>query len=306
MKVLHKPNKGGNITMKLGHVIKNNKRVLSLKTEEGLFNLSGAAMLNSLPLPQTIDELIRSGKEGEKQLARVIAALETSKQSFFLHEEDVSFDSVVLNPEKILCVGLNYISHAEEADMVIPESPVLFSKFNNALTGHKQTIPLPKSAEKYDYEAELVIVIGKEARNVTEAEALSYVYGYSVGNDVSARDLQMKTGQWMLGKTLDGFAPIGPYLVTSDALDPTNLNIECKINGEVRQSSNTEQMIFNCATLISYISRYMTLKPGDVIFSGTPEGVILGYAPENQTWLQAGDEMEVTIENIGRLINKLV
>lgn len=292
--------------MKLGHVIKNNKRLLSLKTEDGLFNLSEAATQNNLPLPQTIDELIRSGKEGEEQLSHVIAALEASKQSYSLHENDVSFDSVVLHPEKILCVGLNYIPHAEEADMAIPESPVLFSKFNNALTGHKQTIPLPRSAKKYDYEPELVIVIGKEARNVAEDEALSYVYGYSVGNDVSARDLQMKTGQWLLGKTLDGFAPIGPYLVTSDAIDPANLNIECKINGEVRQSSNTKHMIFNCATLISYISQYMTLKPGDVIFSGTPEGVILGYTPENQTWLQAGDEMEVTIENIGRLTNKLV
>lgn len=292
--------------MKLGHVIKNNKRLLSLKTEDGLYNLSEAATQNNLPLPQTIDELIRSGKEGEEQLSHVIAALEASKQSYSLHENDVSFDSVVLHPEKILCVGLNYIPHAEEADMAIPESPVLFSKFNNALTGHKQTIPLPRSAKKYDYEAELVIVIGKEARNVAEDEALSYVYGYSVGNDVSARDLQMKTGQWLLGKTLDGFAPIGPYLVTSDAIDPANLNIECKINGEVRQSSNTKHMIFNCATLISYISQYMTLKPGDVIFSGTPEGVILGYTPENQTWLQAGDEIEVTIENIGRLTNKLV
>lgn len=292
--------------MKLGHVIKNNKRLLSLKTEDGLFNLSEAATQNNLPLPQTIDELIRSGKEGEEQLSHVIAALEASKQSYSLHENDVSFDSVVLHPEKILCVGLNYIPHAEEADMAIPESPVLFSKFNNALTGHKQTIPLPRSAKKYDYEAELVIVIGKEGRNVAEDEALSYVYGYSVGNDVSARDLQMKTGQWLLGKTLDGFAPIGPYLVTSDAIDPANLNIECKINGEVRQSSNTKHMIFDCATLISYISQYMTLKPGDVIFSGTPEGVILGYTPENQTWLQAGDEMEVTIENIGRLTNKLV
>lgn len=291
--------------MKLSHVIKNNKRFLSLKTAEGLYNLSEVAMQNNLPLPPTIDDLIRSGKEGEEQLDRVIAALETNKQFLPFDEDDISFDSVVLNPEKIICVGLNYIPHAEEADMAIPESPVLFSKFNNALTGHKQTILLPETAKKYDYEAELVIVIGKEARNVPEEEALSYVYGYSVGNDVSARDLQMKTGQWLLGKTLDGFAPIGPYLVTSDAIDPTNLNIECKINGELRQSSNTKHMIFNCATLISYISHYMTLKPGDVIFSGTPEGVILGYTPENQRWLQAGDEMEVTIENIGRLTNKL-
>lgn len=252
------------------------------KTEDAVYNLSGfAAVLRAV-----------NGKD---------------KQSDFrVDEDEIEFASVVLNPEKILCVGLNYLSHVKESNMAVPDSPVLFSKFNNALAGHKQDIVLPATARQVDYEAELVIIIGKEARNVSEADALSYVYGYTAGNDISARDLQMKTSQWLLGKTLDSFAPIGPYLVTGDELDPARLSIECRVNGELRQSGNTENMIFGCAELTSYISRYITLMPGDCIFTGTPEGVILGDPPDRQTWLKAGDELEVTIEGIGRLKNKLV
>ncbi|MBU5209655.1 fumarylacetoacetate hydrolase family protein [Bacillus safensis] len=291
--------------MKLGHFIKDNERFLGYKSEDGIINVNEAAKQKGLPLPESIDTLIRSGEQGRDQLHHVLEAI-SDPSLYLVKEQDITFDSVVINPEKILCVGLNYMPHVEEADMAIPDSPVLFSKFNNTLAGHQQEIPLPKTAEKYDYEAELVMIVGKEARDVSEEDALSYIYGYCVGNDVSARDLQMKSGQWLLGKTLDAFAPIGPYLVTSDEVDPTNLSIECKINGEVRQLSNTKNMIFSCATLISYISKYMTLKPGDVIFSGTPEGVILGYTPDKQNWLKAGDEMEVTIGQIGQLKNKLV
>ena len=131
------------------------------------------------------------------------------------------------------------------------------------------------------------------------------MFGYTVGNDLSARDLQFRTGQWLLGKTCDQFAPTGPYLVTADELDPTNLDIELKVNGEVKQSANTRDMIFDCATIVSYLSQHMTLKPGDIIFSGTPDGVILGYPEEQRVWLKSGDEVQVTIENIGTLTNIL-
>ncbi|MCM3697997.1 fumarylacetoacetate hydrolase family protein [Paenibacillus macerans] len=294
--------------MKLLHFWNGGGLCIGWKTEDAVYNLSGFAAKEGLPFPVSLDLLIRSGSEGTEQLAAVLRAMNVKdKQSNFrVDEDEIEFASVVLNPEKILCVGLNYLTHALESNMAIPDSPVLFSKFNNALAGHKQDIVLPQSAQQVDYEAELVIVIGKEARNVSEEDALSYVYGYSAGNDVSARDLQLKTSQWLLGKTLDSFAPIGPYLVTGDELDPAGLAIECRVNGELRQSSNTKNMIFGCRTLISYISRYMTLKPGDVIFTGTPEGVVLGYPPDRQTWLKAGDEMEVMIEGIGRLKNKLV
>ena len=189
--------------------------------------------------------------------------------------------------------------------MDIPTSPIIFSKFNNALAAHNQKIPLPKNAEKIDYEAELVIVMGKEAVNVSKEDALSYVFGYTVGNDLSARDLQFRTSQWLLGKSCDSFAPIGPYLVTADELDPNSLDISCKVNGSLRQSANTKDMIFDCATIISDLSQHMTLKPGDIIFSGTPDGVILGYPEEKQEWLKSTDIVEISIENIGTLVNVL-
>ena len=151
----------------------------------------------------------------------------------------------------------------------------------------------------------MIIVIGKEAANVSKDEALSYVFGYTVGNDLSARDLQFRSGQWLLGKTCDEFGPIGPYLVTADELNSSNLDIECKVNGVVRQSANTSNMIFDCATIVSYLSEHMTLKPGDIIFSGTPEGVVIGYPEDQQDWLKSGDIVEVSIENIGTLVNVL-
>ncbi|MED4958598.1 fumarylacetoacetate hydrolase family protein [Paenibacillus macerans] len=294
--------------MKLLHFRNGGGLCIGWKTEDAVYNLSGFAAKEGLPFPDSLDLLIRSGSEGTEQLAAVLRAMNgKDKQSdFSVDEDEIEFAPVVLNPEKILCVGLNYLSHVKESNMAVPDSPVLFSKFNNALAGHKQDIVLPATAQQVDYEAELVIIIGKEARNVSKADALSYVYGYTAGNDISARDLQMKTSQWLLGKTLDFFAPVGPYLVTGDELDPAHLSIECRVNGELRQSGNTENMIFGCAELISYISRYITLMPGDCIFTGTPEGVILGDPPDRQTWLKSGDELEVTIEGIGRLKNKLV
>lgn len=206
-------------------------------------------------------------------------------------------------PEKIIYVGLNYRSHAIESNMDIIEVPALFSKFNNSLAGHNEIIHLLFNAEKYDYEAELVIVIGKQAKNISCEDSLSYVYGYSVGNDLSARDLQLRTSQWFLGKSLDQFAPVGPYIVTADEVNPDNLDIQCKVNGKLCQAANTRDMVFDCTHLVSYISQYMTLKPGDMIFTGTPPGIILGYPDNKNKWLKSGDE--VTIENLGTLHNRL-
>ena len=253
-----------------------------------------------LELPTKMEQVIAGGEEVLKQLAEL-----TKQEVSLISEEEIVYAPCMTQPEKIICVGLNYADHAKESNMDIPTYPVLFSKFNNALAAHNQIIRLPKTAEKFDYEVELVIVIGKEAENVSKDEALSYVFGYTVGNDLSARDLQFRSGQWLLGKTCDHFGPIGPYLVTADELDPSNLNIECKVNGEVRQSANTRDMIFDCATLVSYLSQHMTLKPGDIIFSGTPEGVILGYPEAEQVWLKSGDEVQVSVEDIGTLVNVL-
>ncbi|ASN53249.1 fumarylacetoacetate hydrolase family protein [Sinomonas sp. R1AF57] len=277
---------------------------LGLKTARGIFNLHRAAMKLDEPIPADVHEIIADGEAGLDRIRALLAGA-GDLDELYTSEEEVRFAPSVLRPQKIVCVGLNYISHAEESKMEIPKSPILFNKYNNALTGHGNPVHLPEDAHQFDYEAELVAVIGKQARDVSEDEALDYVFGYTIGNDLSARDLQFRTGQWMLGKTSDGFAPVGPYLVTADDINPANLAVECRVNGHLRQSSNTKDMIFNCAYLISYISKYMTLEPGDIIFTGTPEGVILGYPEEEQEWLVAGDQIRIEIEGLGALENAL-
>lgn len=293
--------------MRLLQFKKEQETRLGICTDKGVLDVKALNNLFALNAPLTMDELIIKGEEGIYTLKELLLqSTSNGISSLFLRDEDLQILPIVKKPEKIICVGLNYLPHIKEANMDIPQSPVLFSKFNNSLASHNEKIKLPPTAEKYDYEAELVLVIGKEAHNVDKQEALSYVFGYSVGNDFSARDLQMRTGQWLLGKTLDQFAPVGPYLVTADEINQSDLDISCKVNGEVRQSANTKDMLFDCASLISYISQYMTLKPGDIIFTGTPEGVILGYSEENQKWLKPGDEVEVTISRLGTLRNILV
>lgn len=274
---------------------------LGINGELGIIDVAATAQIYSLEVPSTMEQVIAGGEQSINQLQELVR-----KEGTFVSEENIIYAPCITKPEKIICVGLNYVNHAEESNMDIPTSPILFSKYNNALAAHNQKISLPKNAEKFDYEAELVIIIGKEAKNVSKEDALSYVFGYAVGNDLSARDLQFRTGQWLLGKACDNFAPIGPELVTAEEVDPNNLNISCKVNGKIRQSANTKDMIFDCATIVSYLSQHMTLKPGDVIFSGTPDGVILGYSEDQQVWLKAGDEIEVSIENIGTLRNVLV
>lgn len=283
------------VNFKIGEEIR-----LGIKKNNGIIDVKQVADGSSIEVPTTMEEVIFGGEESLMQLTDLM-----KKDVQIISQEEIVYAPSVINPEKIICIGLNYVSHTEESKMNIPTSPVIFSKFNNALAAHNQSVFIPKSAEKIDYEAELVIVIGKEASNVSKEEALSYVFGYTAGNDLSARDLQFRTGQWLLGKTCDGFAPIGPCLVTADEVDPNNLKIECKVNGVVRQSANTCDMIFDCATIVSYISKYMTLRPGDIIFSGTPSGVILGYPENEQHWLKSGDEIIVSIEKIGSLINVL-
>jgi 2-keto-4-pentenoate hydratase/2-oxohepta-3-ene-1,7-dioic acid hydratase in catechol pathway len=208
----------------------------------------------------------------------------------------------VTQPGKILCVGLNYRPHARESHMEIPQYPVLFNKYSNAVVGSGRPVHPPAIAQQMDYEAELVVIMGRRAVNVAESDALRYVAGYCNGNDLSARDLQFRTSQWLLGKAADGFGPMGPYLVTPDEIpDPNQLEIVCRRNGVEVQHSNTRHMIFSCSHLISYISRYMTLEPGDVIFTGTPEGVIFGQQESERQWLKAGETVSVSIEGLGEL-----
>ncbi len=278
-----------------------NELSLGIKTDRGILNARKAAAKLGVNSPTTIDAILTGTGNGEALGDLVKKALAAGDATLFVDEKSATFAPCVPHPGKIVCVGLNYRKHAAETGNPIPTVPILFSKFNNTLAAHGGTVNVSRCpTEKLDYEVELVIVMGQRAHDVAESEALAHVFGYCVGNDLSARDLQMKTTQWLLGKTYDGFAPIGPYVVTADQVsDPNSLKVECRVNGEVRQSSNTNDMIFSCAHLVSYISRYIPLDPGDIIFTGTPEGVIMGYPKDKQVWLKPGDRIETVIETLG-------
>jgi 2,4-didehydro-3-deoxy-L-rhamnonate hydrolase len=208
----------------------------------------------------------------------------------------------VPRPGKIVCVGLNYRDHAKETGQAIPTEPVLFSKFANSVVGPGADVVVPPEAEQIDYEAELAVVIGRRASAVRVADALDHVAGYACANDVSARSLQFRSGQWLLGKAIDTFLPLGPWLVTADEVpDPQALGIRCLVNDELRQDSNTGQMVFGVAELIGFISRTLTLEPGDLLVTGTPSGV--GMAADPPRFLSPGDRMRVEIDGLGQLDN---
>lgn len=217
--------------------------------------------------------------------------------------EDARIHAPIARPGKIIAIGLNYEDHAQETGAAIPEKPIVFTKYSNTIIGPGEPIRIPPITEQADYEAELAVVIGREARNVPESEALEYVFGYTNANDVSSRDLQYSEGgQWTRSKSIDTFCPIGPYIATRDEIpDPQDLSVRCILNGETVQDGTTSKMIFSVAQLISFLSSGMTLDPGDVIVTGTPPGV--GMARDPQLWLKDGDEVTIEIENLGTLTN---
>jgi 2-keto-4-pentenoate hydratase/2-oxohepta-3-ene-1,7-dioic acid hydratase in catechol pathway len=274
---------------------------LGVKLPKGILDVAAAAARYKLPAPIDTDDLLQSGKGA--MLAALVAAAADAPASLYLQESALQHAPLVTRPEKIIMMGFNYRRHAAETNTPIPANPTLFNKFNNTLNHHGGTIVLPTAvAKQFDYEIELVIVFGRECRNVSEADALNYVAGYCTGNDFSARDMQYLTSQFMIGKTFDGFAPLGPHLVTSDLVgDPNNLRLECRVNGEQRQDWNTNDMIFNCRQLISFASRMMTIKPGDIMFTGTPHGVVFGKPKGEQVWLKPGDRVVCSVEKLGEL-----
>ncbi len=237
-----------------------------------------------------------------EEAARLVRAAEE-----FLRLDQVRMRPPVLRPSKVLCVGLNYRQHAIETGMAIPTVPVIFNKFPSALAADGQPIAIPPATQQMDYEAELVIVMGRSADHVKTEESVRYVAGYTVGNDVSARDLQLRTSQWLLGKSSPGFAPLGPFLVTTDEVpEPHNLAIRLWRNGIPCQDSNTSDMIFTVPELIAYLSTIWPLEPGDIIYTGTPEGVILGHPEAERDWLRGDDVVRVEIEGVGELTNRFV
>jgi 2-keto-4-pentenoate hydratase/2-oxohepta-3-ene-1,7-dioic acid hydratase in catechol pathway len=284
---------------------------LGVKTGESVIDVRKAAQLLNLPAALTLDQLLQEGSAG--QLQKLVDAMQSSPQAkaAAVPEAGITYGRLFINPGKIICIGLNYKRHAAEVKLPEPRQPILFNKYNNSLAAANCTVKLPPKeiSYKFDYETELLIVMGKKARNVSDAEAPSYIAGYCTSNDFSARDLQTETpgGQWMIGKTLDNFGPVGPYFVTSDLVgDPHKLKLQTFVNGEVRQDWSTDDLIFNCYQIVSFISKHWALEPGDIIFTGTPHGVILGLPPEKRVWLKAGDQIESRIEKLGSLKFKLV
>jgi 2-keto-4-pentenoate hydratase/2-oxohepta-3-ene-1,7-dioic acid hydratase in catechol pathway len=254
-------------------------------------------------LPQSVRQLLESGPPALK------GAEQAAKRADAVRQEagKVKFLPPIPDPPKIVCLGLNYADHAKEGGVPIPKEPILFSKYATALIGHGDPIVIPPVSREVDFEAELVIVVGKRGRNVKAEDAAAYVAGFTIGHDVSARDWQLKKEgkQWMVGKTFDTFAPIGPALVTPDEVpDPHNLPIRLRLNGQTMQDSNTKQMIFGVGVVLAYLSQVFTLEPGDLIFTGTPPGV--GFARKPPVFLKAGDVVEVEIEGLGVLRNPVV
>lgn len=278
---------------------------IGVRTSEGIIDLNAAAAVLSLDVPGSMEELIASGETGRKQVEAILRVVSNTKGFPSLDEDHLDFLPVVSVPEKIICVGLNYRRHAQESGMNVPDAPVYFSKYANSLIGHDADVVLPEGVIENDYEVELAVIIGKQTKSVSVDEALAAVFGYTIGNDLSARELQRRTSQWLYGKAIDGFLPLGPWLVTADEVsDPQNLQLRCTVNGELRQDSNTADMVFSVAEIVSDLSRIMTLRPGDVILTGTPEGVAMGM--ESPPWLKPGDVVVCEIEGLGSLVNRMV
>jgi 2-keto-4-pentenoate hydratase/2-oxohepta-3-ene-1,7-dioic acid hydratase in catechol pathway len=254
-------------------------------------------------LPASVRELL----EGGPALLEAAAEAARRPDAVRLPREGARLLAPVPDPPKVICIGLNYRDHAAESGAPIPREPVVFSKFATAVIGPEEAIRLPAVSSEVDYEAELVLVVGKKGRNIRKAEAMGHLAGYTVGHDVSARDWQLKKDgkQWLMGKTFDTFAPVGPWLVTRDEVaDPHALAIRLRLNGETMQDSSTSQMIFRADDLLAYISQVITLQPGDLIFTGTPPGV--GGARKPPVYLKGGDRVEVEIDTLGVLRNPVI
>ncbi len=250
----------------------------------------------------TVTDIIKAGADA---MDRVLRWVNGPPGGELLDPAKARLTAPIERPPKIICIGLNYRDHAEESGLPIPEVPTVFAKFPTAATGPRCPIVLPKNSSKPDYEAELAVVIGRGGRRIPEERWRDHVFGYTIFNDVSARDFQMATSQWMIGKTFDTFAPMGPAVVTADELeDPHNLAISLVLSGDVMQSSNTHNLIFKVPRLISYLSSVFTLEPGDIIATGTPAGV--GFARTPPRFLRPGDEVTVRIEGLGELTNPVV
>jgi 2-keto-4-pentenoate hydratase/2-oxohepta-3-ene-1,7-dioic acid hydratase in catechol pathway len=265
------------------------------------------AKLTNGKLPKRLEKFVTLDANGIERIEKLI---EKANESNIKHASSPINETTLLAPitfpPKIICLGLNYRDHAAEQNASIPEEPIIFLKPHTTIIGPKEKIVKPSFVNQLDYEAELAIIIGRKAKNVKVSEAKSYIFGYTIMNDVSARDIQFKDKQWTRGKSFDTFAPIGPCITTVNQLEDTdNLAIRTWVNGELRQNSTTKNMVFNVSEIIHHLSRVMTLEPCDIIATGTPAGVGFAMKPQPK-FLQAGDVVKINIEKIGVLENTVI
>lgn len=279
---------------------KNNQLFLGIETEKGIFDVDAYQQSKAGKLFSNANLKLDDLKEIQQIINEPAIAA-----NFWIEGNTVKIGACVSSPSKIICIGLNYRQHAIESGMAIPAIPVVFTKYNNTLINFQQDVSLGIVGEQFDYEVELGVVIGKICKNVSKVSALDFVFGYCVANDLSCRDLQFRSSQWLMGKSLDNFLPLGKCLVTADEVgDPQQLQLNCTLNGEQRQNSNTADMVFTVAEIIEDLSKHMTLVPGDLILTGTPAGVIMGLPEKN--WLKPGDIVKVEIEKLGSTENKMI
>ena len=283
--------------MKLINMIVDGKPRLGILTEKGVVDVSTVRPGSEIPC--TMMEAIRMGRENALPLLQMAENLATH----YLDESTITYAPAVDAPSKILCAGVNYRAHIEETRGSFEPAgvPTIFAKFNNTLAPHRGKVIRCRSSKKHDYEAEIAVIISKRASYITLDQADEHIFGYTLANDISARDLQKATSQWVPGKTCDTFCPLGPCIVTADALDFDKMHITGYKNGELRQEGWSADMIYDIPALVTFLSGCCTLEPGDVILTGTPSGVILGRPEDQQDWLQPGDVLTVKEDTIGEL-----
>lgn len=292
--------------MRMGSLWNDNKVVDLKKISKKL----GTDIISNI---ETMEDLIAYGDEGIKKIEALIEELlmiekkdvelfKQIKEQYIHSIEKIHFLAPIYNPQKIVCLGRNFAEHAKEGGKEPPENPMIWGKFNSSIIGHQESIILPKITNKVDVEVELVVIIGKKGKNIPIEEANEYIFGYTIGNDVSARDYQYSDKQFTRAKTMDTFSPLGPWIVTkNEIMNPQILDLELKVNNKIWQKSNTKQMIFTVQYIISYLSQSFTFMPGDLIFTGTPSGV--GHYQKPPKYLKEGDNVKLTIEKIGSLEN---
>jgi 2-keto-4-pentenoate hydratase/2-oxohepta-3-ene-1,7-dioic acid hydratase in catechol pathway len=271
--------------------------------QQSLFCLPDLAEQFKLKLPERLEDFVVLGEQAVKTAEELLKEIDSEyAESLSVPIDEVSFLAPITAPPKIICLGLNYLDHAAETDAAVPKEPIIFMKPRTAIIGPNEHIIKPSFVKQLDYEGELAIIIGKKAKNVTVSEAKNYVFGYTVFNDISAREIQFGDGQWTRGKSFDTFAPTGPYIVTENQLkDTNNLRIRTWVNEELRQNGTTKNMVFNVSEIVHQLSRVMTLEPCDIIATGTPAGV--GMAMKPRKFLKHGDVVRIEIEGIGTLEN---